>query len=174
MKKSMIGFFCGLLLILNGCVPAGAPKPESKPDEMVQSAQTATSSLKQSLAGLPGGEVVEVDGHPAVAYRHGELFAPIAVLPLPGGTEVLEPLAELLKEFSGQRWQFLVAARTEQGRDYDVRLAQQRQVLLERFMRKSGVDLQNIEFLVDEASDVPLRVVAVETSQESSSTVGKE
>ncbi len=161
-------------LLVIGCTPAIVPeaplatRPSPSPQEAPKPA------LEVALAALPGAVPAPSEGAAGVAYPTGSLFAQRAVLPMPGGPRLLEPLVELLKRYPQQRWRFLVSARTGEGAAYDERLARQRRVLLERYLRSRAVALEQIEFTLVAQAEVPLRIVARQGAQPSSSEVGKE
>ncbi|PLX99946.1 MAG: hypothetical protein C0624_13005 [Desulfuromonas sp.] len=162
-----------LFLVLYGCAPTVGPSPAPEAVAISRPEVKPKTDLSQKLSLLPGGEVRSIEGRQAVVYTAGKLFAADAVLPFPGGTEVLDPLVEMIKEFPWQQWRFVLAAQTEHGDAYDKRLAQQRMALVERYLASRGVDMEKVEFALDAKSEAPLQVLALET-QESNSGVGNE
>jgi len=136
-----------LLVGLTACVPAGqAPKPqpltpastaatELPPARHYTGAEIA--KLRERLHHLPGAQVLP--GEPLRLRYHGNLlFAPDAVLPLPGGERLLAPLAGLLAE-SGWSWEGVVRAETGHGKEYDAELAAGRLQMLQRYLAHKGV-----------------------------------
>ena len=55
--------------------------------------------LAERMAQLPGAERIGAASEQSVGYPEGTLFTRDSVLPLPGGSALLEPLVTLLKEF---------------------------------------------------------------------------
>ncbi|PLX79258.1 MAG: hypothetical protein C0615_02625 [Desulfuromonas sp.] len=118
-----IAAFC-FCLVLAACAPPSIEGPkETLPD------------LQERLRALPGA-VVSEDGL-TISYPDDNLFAEGAVLPLPGGMEVLTPLIDLFLEADLQG----SATVRSTGHDaaYDQRLAEKRLDLLSRIFNNRGV-----------------------------------
>lgn len=132
-------------VILTGCVADTGPAT-SRVDVEV---------LNQQLLALPGA-VVDLNSM-TVAYPGNVLFAPGAVLPFPGGMEVLEPLINwmlLSEELYGE-----ARVRSEgHGADYDQVLAEKRRELLERLFRNRGVTPERLKLMVDDSAGAPLEL----------------
>lgn len=132
MKKIFAGL---VLLLLTSCIPPSGPPPV-KFDRVALSAQ---------LAELPGVRV-SPDAELQFSYPAQSLFGFGAVLPLPGGTRLLDPLAAFLLRNPGLRWQVDVQVKTEYGTDYDQTLAEKRSELLATYLLIKGVDLGELQF----------------------------
>jgi outer membrane protein OmpA-like peptidoglycan-associated protein len=95
-------------------------------------------------------------GRLAVDYPGDVLFARGAVLPLPGGVEMLAPLAAVLREGEGLRWQGVVRAETGVSAEYDQALAAKRAELLLRYLRGQGVTEERLTLTVVPGAGAPL------------------
>ncbi len=131
MKKVVIGI---LLLLLTACA-ASAPRVV-KYDRDVLLAQ---------LAQLPGAAVTGGDAV-QFSYPDGAMFGVGAVLPLPGGTGLLDPLADFFLRNPGLPWSVDVQVKTAHGVDYDQNLAEKRSELLATYLLSKGVQLEDLHF----------------------------
>lgn len=140
-----------LLVLLAACA---APRPKAPP--VFQPTVAAPEALQSALAALPGAEAL--DGEIGIRYPGEVLFAAGAVLPLPGGLKLLDPLAEVLLAHPGNAWTLRVRAATVHGRDYDLELAEGRATLLQRFLARRGVAAERLEWQVEADAGAPLEV----------------
>jgi len=168
MKRYLVGMLALLWLTATACTPPLASQQATPPQKAGKAEEDG--GLPQRLGELPGSKQLEEPGLTGVAYPEGSLFARGAVLPLPGGSALLEPLVGLLKESKSQRWRIVLSARTGQGADYDQRLAEQRMVIVQRYLQNRGVALSLVDFAIDPQASVPLQLIAI-VPQESSSAV---
>jgi len=122
----------GLWLLLAACAP---PKPAK---------QITVESLLPQLQRLPGAVVTVTP--PSFSYPEQVMFGSYAVLPMPGGPKLLNPLAGLLKRNPQLLWQVDVRVQTEYGDDYDQALAEKRSELLASYLLSKGVALQGLYF----------------------------
>lgn len=131
MRTFVVGM---LFLLLAGCAAGVAPVKE-----------VDRGSLLEQLALLPGAAIE--NGEPLqFGYPGAALFGSAAVLPLPGGTGVLDPLADFFLRFPELSWDVEVRARTAYGEDYDQNLAEKRSELLATYLLSRGVNLQRLYF----------------------------
>ncbi|AMV73849.1 hypothetical protein JCM30471_22700 [Desulfuromonas carbonis] len=133
-----------LTLTLVACVPSApqAPLPE-RPD---------LDSLRLSFGQLPGAVLSTTE--PLVVSYPGEiLFSAGAVLPLAGGTELLDPLAAQLAAYPQLYFSARVRAAAEPAA-YAVQLATARTELLTRYFRRRGLDASRLQ-LTPEVGDGP-------------------
>lgn len=140
----------GLLLLLTAlgaCAhPAGKPAP------------TLDRHLLHSrLTALPGAQV---STQPLAVYYPGEtLFATGAALPLPGGTTLLAPLANLLAETPGWRWRGMVRGDGGSSADHDRTLAAKRAELLSRYFARRGIAGERLELVPTDSAGAALELV---------------
>ena len=125
--------FAGLLLLLTSCAPA---KPAG---------QLNVDQLLPQLSQLPGA-VVAATEPASFSYPAEVMFGSYAVLPMPGGPKLLNPLAGFLKQNPQLRWQVDVRAQTGYGENYDQALAEKRSELLATYLLSKGVALQGLYF----------------------------
>ncbi len=123
----------GLLLLLASCAPPKSAR------------QTAVDQLLPQLSQLPGA-VVAATEPPSFSYPDQVMFGSYAVLPMPGGPKLLNPLAVFLKQHPQLRWQVDVRAQTGYGVEYDQSLAEKRSELLATYLLSKGVALQGLYF----------------------------
>ena len=71
------------------------------------------------------------------------MFAQGSVLPMPGGSALMDGLAALLKR-SGRAWQLTLRAETGLGQDYDTELAAKRALVLETYLKSAGLNMGTI------------------------------
>lgn len=122
------------ILTLSACVPklSGPPAPPAPtPAERL-------AALEQRLAALPGA-VVSAQDQLTISYPGEVLFFKGAVLPLPGGEEMLAPLATLIRDYPEYDWTGVVQAETGVSAEYDLALATKRGELLGRYFQARGV-----------------------------------
>ncbi|WP_305041498.1 hypothetical protein [Geoalkalibacter sp.] len=142
-----------LLALLTACA---APTTTPAPSAPAAPLAVPVATLVPALAALPGAEALE--GEVGVGYPGEVLFAAGAVLPLPGGLELLDPLAEVLHAHPGNRWSLRVRAATEHGKDYDLALAEGRAGLLQRFFTRRGISAERLDWQVAAEDGAPLEV----------------
>ena len=130
---------------LVGCVAATDPGIDKVDIEVVN----------QQLLALPGA-VVDLNNM-TVAYPGDVLFASGAVLPFPGGMEVLEPLMNWLLQSEDYSGEALVRS-AGHAVDYDLVLAEKRRELLELLFRNRGVTTDRLKLVVDEGAGAPLEI----------------
>lgn len=123
------------LLLLASCAPASRPQP----------ATFDLGSLPAQLASLPGA-VVDEEGGIKFSYPDQSMFGEGAVLPLPGGIKLLDPLADFFLRSPGLVWKIDVQTHTEYGPDYDQTLAEKRSELLATYLLSKEVDLRGLQF----------------------------
>jgi len=123
------------LMLLSACAPTAAGPGKTPP----MNAQL----LRDELAELSG--VILTEEPLLVRFPVGTLFAEEALLPMPGGVEVLDPLAAILRK-SNQSWLIKVRAATGEGAEYDARLASERAGILKTYLVAAGVDPESLEF----------------------------
>ena len=99
--------------------------------------------LRNELAAIPGAVVTEEPLR--VRFPVGALFAQQALLPMPGGVEVLDPLAAVLQK-SQRNWLLKLRASTGEGAEYDAKLAAERAVVLKTYLTAAGVRPESLEF----------------------------
>jgi len=153
------GLMAACLLLSSGCVPSA---PVTQPSAASEAPSQAVTELAQWLKGfeaLPGATLATVEGRPALYYAGETLFAQGAVLPLPGGGALLDPLAEAMRSTPGGRWQVKVAAHSGEGPAYDQRLAAKRGELLMIYLTRRGVERERLEVVVDLAAEAPVTLV---------------
>lgn len=147
-----------LPLALLACVPPPAPPPPpvAPPD--------TGAALRRELAALPGAVVGEAEPL-TVSYPGETLFAAGSVLPLPGGTAVLDPLAAVLAAHPELNWRGTVRARTEVSPEYDAALAGKRLELLQRYFRNKGIDGERLPLTALVAPGAPLELTLAPADQ---------
>jgi len=146
------------LLFLAACA---IPPPQDSPEVFRQ-------KLQGQLVGLPGA-VVSADGL-TINYPGENLFAVGAVLPLPGGMEVLDPLLELLLQ-NGQVRGVGTVRSAGNSADYDLVLATQRMDLLLRIFRNRGLTEEQLQLKAEVGPGAPLTIQLQPIS--SASSVGE-
>ena len=123
----------GLLLLLGACAPVKTTPPAKG------------ASLLPQLSQLPGALVTSA-ATPGFSYPDQVMFARYAVLPMPGGPQLLNPLAQFLTQNPQLSWQVEVRAQTTYGAEYDQLLAEKRSELLASYLLSKGVDLRGLSF----------------------------
>ena len=142
-KYHLLIWLC--FLLLSGCVASTGP---AKPKVDVE-------TLHQQLLLLPGA-VIDLNTL-TVAYPGDVLFASGAVLPLPGGMEVLDPLMSWMLRSDEIIGTALVRS-TGHAADYDQALAEKRRELLERLFQNRGLTSDRLKLVVDESPGPPLEI----------------
>lgn len=129
----------GLLLLLVSCAPATTVR-QANSEKQVNS-----EKLLVPLSQLPG--VVASATEPlSFSYPEQVMFGTHAVLPMPGGPKLVNPLAQFLKQNPQLSWQVDIRVRTIYGVAYDQALAEKRSELLASYLLSKGVNLQNLHF----------------------------
>lgn len=143
--RQAVGWVGGLVvLLLAGCAAAPGGVPGTKP-----AAEVAAVSLRSRVAQLPGAELVA--GEP-LRLRYGQLFANGAALPLAGGVEQLQPLADFLQQAPGTRWQLRV------GGDGELSLAQARLKLLQGYFQRRGLNTDRLQWQAAAEAEAALQL----------------
>jgi outer membrane protein OmpA-like peptidoglycan-associated protein len=133
----------GLLLLLVSCAPPKSSKPIDR------------ETLLPQLSQLPG--VVASATEPlSFGYPEQVMFGSRAVLPMPGGPQLLNPLAQFLKQHPQTLWQVDLRVQTIYGAEYDQTLAEKRSELLASYLLSKGVNLQSLYFQPSFADGDPL------------------
>ena len=133
-----------VLLLLTAC--AGTRPQAVKIDH-----STVLSQLEQ----LPGVQLETVEPV-QFSYPAQTLFGAGAVLPLPGGTAILDPLAVFFQRNPGLKWRVSVQVQTAYGTTYDQHLAEKRSELLATYLLSKGVSLEDLQFHPEAAAGQPL------------------
>ncbi len=141
--KKLLLILCAF--VLGGCVATTGPG----------TSQVDVEALNQQLLTLPGA-VVDLNSM-TVAYPGDVLFAPGAVLPFPGGMEVLEPLMNWMLQSEAIYGEAMVRSSGHSG-DYDRTLAEKRRELLQRLFLNRGVTAERLQLVVDESAGAPLEI----------------
>lgn len=151
MRNGLIGL---LLLLLWGCA-GGTPPPA--PVVEAEAPTPSAAELRASAALLPG---VEIDPGEGLILRYpGErLFSAGAALPLAGGVEMLEPLADWLAASGRARWRGTVRAATDVSPEYDQQLAQARAELLGRYFANRGISGDKLELTAEGGTGAPFEL----------------
>lgn len=129
----LLGVIC---LTLAACAPA--PGGSAK--------MPAAADLQRQLQALPGAEIIAGPEELAFRYPQQRMFGPGAVLPLPGGSALLDPLADFLKKHPQSSWRVDLPVQSGYGSDYDLALAEKRGELLASYLLSEGVELQRLSF----------------------------
>lgn len=161
MKRSTVWLrFLMVPLLLAACVPASPPPPAAP----VVTPEALRAELRQQLAELPGAVLSE---EPALelSYPGEVLFFRGAVLPLPGGLELLEPLARAVAAHPDWHWRAVVRADTRVSPEYDIALARKRAELLGNFFRGRGLSPDRLEIFAEAGDDAPLQLSATAPDQ---------
>lgn len=132
MRKILAGLILTLLL---SCATSGGPRP----------VVFDRATIITQLSTLPGA-VVQSDGVLQFSYPEQALFGAGAVLPLPGGSKLLDPLAAFFLRHPGLLWQVDIQVGTGYGTAYDQALAEKRSELLATYLLSKGVDLAGLQF----------------------------
>jgi len=140
---------CVVLVFLGGCAVTGPRKPEPVVFE--------PEAFKKALYALPSAQVEEGDGF-KVSYPGEALFAPMSVLPLPGGIAVLDPLASLIVANPRVGWSGVVRASTDVSAEYDKQLAEKRKELLGTYFAKRGVADTILPLRAEAGEGAPLEI----------------
>ena len=132
---------------LIGLIGLGACSPPPPPAAIPPSERDV---VRERLLQLPGGALTEEGARLVLAYGDEVLFASGAVLPLPGGVALLDPLAQALRELEGD-WRLVVRADTADPPAYAQRLAEGRMRVLRRFLTQRG--LAETRYLLEPGAD---------------------
>ncbi len=143
-------FAIALLLLLSACT-ATAP-PSVKNDSV---------TLLEQLAALPGARV-DAEEPLRFSYPEQTMFAAGAVLPLPGGPALLDPLAAFFQRNPGLSWRVDVRVATAHGSDYDQNLAEKRSELLATYLLSKEVALAELSFHPEAGPGQPLEFTLTE------------
>lgn len=159
MNLSPLLFLLPLLpLWLSACAAPPAPPVTAAPPAL------DAAALRRESATLPGA--VAAVGEPLrLSYPGEALFAAGAALPLPGGTALLDPLADFLLSHPEALWTGTVRAAAGVSPEYDAALAQKRQELLERFFRNKGIAAERLQLAVATGEGAPLELVLATGTQ---------
>jgi len=147
------------LLLLACAAPAPPPPPAAPPEARIDPAV-----LRSEAAALPGA-VVAAEEPLTLHYPGPALFAEGAVLPLPGGTAVLDPLAAFLAAHPELLWTGTVRAGAAESPEYGAELAAKRRELLERFFHGRGVSAGQLQLSAAAGEGVPLALTLVAEDQ---------
>ncbi len=139
--------FCILLLplFLLACAAPGPPP--------------TIADLRTQIASLPGAEI-GAGPELALSYPGESLFASGAALPFPGGTELLNPLADLMAAFPAVHWTGIVRAHGNITPKDDQALAEKRLELLKRFFARRGIAGERLVLTAVAADGAPLQLTA--------------
>ncbi len=151
MRNGLIGV---LLLLLWGCVGGSAPPA---PVVETEAPTPSAAELRASAAPLPGVEIAAGDGL-VLRYPGERLFSVGAALPLAGGVEMLDPLADWLAASGRARWRGTVRAATDVSPEYDRQLAQARAELLGRYFANRGIDGEKLELTAEGGAGAPFEL----------------
>ena len=151
MRNGLIGL---LLLLLWGCAGGSAPPA---PVVETEAPTPSAAELRASAAPLPGVEIAAGDGL-VLRYPGERLFSVGAALPLAGGVEMLDPLADWLAASGRARWRGTVRAATDVSPEYDRQLAQARAELLGRYFANRGIDGEKLELTAEGGAGAPFEL----------------
>lgn len=150
-----------LVLIMTACrVVPSAPVP----DTTVQAPQTKPwlAALNTKAQTLPAAQLTLQESSLLIVYPGETLFSRGSVLPLAGGAEVLDPLADFLIEANKNRdCQMTVRAATADGAVYDAKLAAKRAELLQRYLHNRGMT-GTCNWMPQAGEGAPLEIVVKE------------
>ena len=132
-----------LLLLVSCAVP-----PKETPESILQ-------QVKDSTGILPGA-IISVDGS-VISYPDDNLFTSGAVLPWPGGMEVLDPLIELLLKNRKVLGAGVVRSSGHTA-EYDQQLAEKRKELLDRIFTNRGLTSEQFQLVVEVGEGAPFEV----------------
>jgi hypothetical protein len=117
------------------------------------------ADLRAQLASLPGAEI-GTGPELTLSYPGEALFASGAALPFPGGTELLNPLTEVMTTFPAVRWTGTVRAHGGVSPKDDQALAEKRTELLQRFFARRGIAGERLLLTATAADGAPLQLTA--------------
>lgn len=171
MKQTILFALC--LVMLSACQPPPprpaipaepavpvTPEPQPTPQPPLPPLPPAWLVPLQQQAALLPAAVVTVNGEALRLVYPGEsLFSTGSVLPLAGGAEVLDPLADLIAAAPASQWSATVRAATAHGKDYDAQLAAKRAELLSRYLKNRGVGESQIGWQSLAGDGEPLELV---------------
>lgn len=166
MKSIWIALVTGVLLGAAGCAPVGpstsppvAPEPPPRVD---------LQQLRQRLGALPGVTLVQREDEVLARYDGETLFSRGAALPFPRGSELLDPLAGLMRETVIGFWRLEVSAEAGEGESYDRVLAEKRREILNTYLVRRGLASDRFE-VVAGPGEAPLSVIYRPAGSSSSS-----
>ncbi|WP_020678196.1 hypothetical protein [Geopsychrobacter electrodiphilus] len=148
MRKYIFLLICSLLA---ACAAGTHPKAGVEPESLIDLPQ-----LRAGLSQLPGVLVSGTDPL-TVRFPVGTLFATGSVLPMPGGPDMLDPMIRLMKD-SHRTWQLTLRAKTGEGKAYDQSLADARLIVMQTYLKSSGVNSSNITFNAVAGEGAPLEM----------------
>lgn len=145
-----------LLLGFAACVP---PPPSAPVIDAAALKQQAEAQFAAEVATLPGAEPLAVSGKTvaAVAYPPGSLFAEGAILPLPGGPALLDPLSAILARPEWCAELALYGTRGGSVED-DQSFVEGRKMLLERYLLRGKVDANRFTWTAKGGAGAPLEI----------------
>lgn len=123
-----------MMILLVSCAAPGPQQPKFDP-----------ALLLDQLSQLPGAQILDRDNI-VFSYPNSELFAPEAVLPLPGGTRLLDPLSDFFQTHKTLTWRVDVRAETARDKGYDQLLAEKRAELLKNYLQNKGLNSAGFTF----------------------------
>ncbi|MCF6177778.1 MAG: hypothetical protein L3J63_00100 [Geopsychrobacter sp.] len=132
-----------LICLLSACALGGQQTDKSK-SAFELSPALSHAQLREAFAALPG--VLVPESEPLrVLFPAGVLFASGSVLPMPGGSGMLDSLVDLLKE-SNLDWRFILRAASGEGTEYDQGLAAARVKILKTYFKDVGLNVRTLRF----------------------------
>ena len=134
----------GILLLLTACAASGP-----------QAVKLDPAQLQAQLERLPGARVSSLEPL-RFSYPDQTMFGAGAVLPLPGGTALLDPLADFIRRNPSLDWRVDLQVETAYGTAYDQNLAEKRSELLATYLLSKGASLQKLHFHPEAAAGPPL------------------
>ena len=139
-------------LLLLACAAPPPPAPPAAPEVRLDPA-----ALRNEAAALPGVDVAAAEPL-TLSYPGAALFAEGAVLPLPGGTAVLDPLVAFLLAHPELHWAGTVRSGAAASQTYGAELAEKRLELLARFFRGRGVAAGQLQLTAEVGEGVPFEL----------------
>jgi len=112
-------------------------------------------TTRSAVLNLPGA-TISSDGT-MISYPDDNLFASGAVLPWPGGMEVLDPLIDLLLS-NRQVTAAGVVRSSGHSPEYDQQLADKRMELLLRIFSNRGIPEQQVQLSAEVRDGAPLEI----------------
>lgn len=132
-----------LVCLLSGCA-VGGQKTNKLESAAENSPDLSHAQLREAFTALPGVQVPESEPL-RVLFPAGVLFAQGAVLPMPGGSGMLDRIAGLLKD-SNLSWRLILRAASGEGAEYDESLAAARAKVLKTYFNDVGLNSRMIAF----------------------------
>lgn len=167
MKRLLIPLL--LLPFSFGCQTTSPPLSPPEPETPLQ----RFGRVQQQAGTLPGATVTSTSGSLIISYPQESLFSAGSVLPLAGGAEALDPLADLLDALPEGIWEATVQAATSNGADYDSTLARRRSELLQRYLHNRGIPGERVTWQTKGGDGPPLELTLrpLQPADKSSPTV---